>query len=59
MLKDSLNKQEILASSTAAKLKHQESENIALKKVCTDNSNKIPPLHKDGQTSKKYMFKKC
>jgi len=36
MLRDSLKKQEILASSTAAKLTQQESENIALKKVCTD-----------------------
>jgi septal ring factor EnvC (AmiA/AmiB activator) len=36
MLRDTLKKQEILASSTAAKLTQQESENIALKKVCTD-----------------------
>jgi len=36
MLRDSLKKQEILASSTAAKLTQQESETIALKKVCTD-----------------------
>ena len=36
MLRDSLKKQEILASSTAAKLTQQESENIALKKVGTD-----------------------
>jgi septal ring factor EnvC (AmiA/AmiB activator) len=36
MLRDSLKKQEILASSTTAKLTQQKSENIALKKVCTD-----------------------
>ena len=36
ILRDSLKKQEILASSTAAKLTQQEPENIALKKVCTD-----------------------
>ena len=36
MLRDSLKKQEILASSTAANLTQQESENIALKKVRTD-----------------------
>jgi len=35
MLRDSLKKQELLASSTAVKLTQQESENIALKKVCT------------------------
>jgi anti-sigma28 factor (negative regulator of flagellin synthesis) len=35
MLRDSLKKQEILASSTAAKLAQQESENISLKKVHT------------------------
>ena len=36
MLRDSLKKHEILASSTAAKLTQQEPENIGLKKVCTD-----------------------
>jgi hypothetical protein len=36
MFRDSLKKQEILASSTAAKLTQQESENTALKKVCTN-----------------------
>ena len=35
MLTDSLKKQELLTSSTAAKLTQQESENITLKKVCT------------------------
>jgi hypothetical protein len=35
MLRDSLKKQEMLASSTAAKLTQQESENISLKKVHT------------------------
>jgi hypothetical protein len=33
MLRDSLKKQEILHSSTVAKLTQQESENLSLKKV--------------------------